>query len=576
MIWKQNRNISNEYIENLANELNTSSLLVRILLNRKNDEQFARIVLRDIHEAIIEPELLVNGQEVASVIARHIKNDSIILIHADYDADGINGGYLMNNALREIVQHVESKAEVEVYFPERVNGYGLSMYFAEKVLEMKQNTDKDILVLTVDNGIAQVEQINYLIDNGIEVVVTDHHESKEIVPNCLICDPHNKHIVQDETYSHLCGTAVAFKICELVQKAFGYHDMYKYVANVAIATITDVMPLTEENIAFIKYGLEILNSEYCPAGISAMKEFLGIDVLNSQHIAWEIGPRLNACGRMGNTKLGGALLSTTDYEDACDLVNQIEILNDTRKDLTKKAQEQMENMNFDNDAICLIELSDIPEGIVGVIAGRAVEKFGKPSIVVIEHDGLLKGSARSIEGVNILPLLKKEEDRGTVVKFGGHEEAAGVQIVASKKQEFISGMNNSFADLICTQSVDKDYTPTEEVLMIDECIEICHLNKETFELINDLPYDKAAFSKPTFALVDCKVKDYAPTKSNPDNLWLTVQQGRQTIKLWCQGMTETYKSIGCPNVIHLAGHIEKNFMSGRPYILKVVDIADAS
>lgn len=576
MIWKQNRDVSNEYVESLANELNANSLLVRILLNRVNDKQFARVILRDIHEAIKTPELLVNGQEVASVIVRHIKNNSLIMIHADYDADGVNGGHLMSNALKEIISYVGSEAEVEVCFPERVNGYGLSMWFAEKVIEIKKNTNRDILVLTVDNGIAQVEQIALLMENGIEVAVTDHHESKEIVPGCLICDPHNHHVVQDETYYHLCGTAVAFKVCELVQKSFGYHDMYKYVVNVAIATVTDMMPLTDENIAFIKYGLELMNSDYCPIGIQVLKEYLGIDVINSQHIAWEIGPRLNACGRMGNTQLGAMLLGATDYEEAHGLVNEIEKLNDTRKELTKKAQAQMESMNFDNEAVCLVELSDIPEGIVGIIAGRAVERFGKPSIVVTEHDGLLKGSARSISGINILPLLKREEERGTVVKFGGHEEAAGVQIVASKKQEFINGMNDSIRELISEQLVSESDIDNEDILLIDECIQIQHLNKETYELINDLPYDKGVFRKPTFALVDCKVKDYLPTKTNPDNIWLTLQQGRQTIKLWCQGMTEIYKKLGCPPVIHLAGHIEKNFMAGRPYILKVVDIADAS
>ena len=576
MIWKQNRDISNEYVESLANELGASPLLVRILLNRKNDEEFARVVLKDIHEGVMAPELLVNGPEVADIIAKHIRNGSAIFAHADYDSDGVNAGFVIESALQEVIEKANSTATIETYFPERIHGYGLSMHFANNIIKYKEETNKDILVITVDNGIAQVEQINLLIENGIEVVVTDHHTSKEEVPNCLICDPHNHHVEQDDSCSHLCGAAVAFKICEMVQKRFGYHDMYRYVVNVAIATITDVMPLTAENMAFVKYGLEIINSEYCPPGIKAMKDFLGIDKVNSTHLAWEIGPRINACGRMGNTKIAGKLLKETDYDIAVDLVNEIELLNETRKDYTKKAVEQMEEMDFSNDAICIVELNELPEGIVGIIAGRTTDKHGKPSIVVTEHDGLLKGSARSIEGINLLNLFEKEVAKGNIISYGGHAEAAGISFPIERKEELLKSLNNSIADLMVTHSCEEEYVFEEPTLLIDECIEIKHLNKDTFELINDLPYDKNTFTQPVFALVDCKVKDFVPTKTNPNNLWLTLQQGRQTVKLWCKDMTETYKSIGCPKVVHLAGYIEKNFMAGRPYILKVIDIADAS
>lgn len=576
MIWKQNREITSEYIEELAREFNTNELLVRILLNRKNDREFARIALRDLHEAIIPAERLINGQAVADIITRHIRNGSNIYIHADYDADGLNSGFIMYEVIKEVIEISQSNACVEVYFPERINGYGLSFNFANNLIQTKG--DEDILVITVDNGIAQVEQIELLINNGIEVVVTDHHISKEDgVPNCLICDPHNVFVEQDDTFKHLCGAGVAFKVCELLQKNFGYHDMYRFVTNVAIATITDVMPLNAENMAFVRYGLDIINSDYCPIGIKAMKEFLGITVMNSTHIAWEIGPRLNACGRMNNTKIGGDLLMETDYNTAVDLVNEIELINESRKEKTKKAEEQLSEINFDNDYVCIVKLEDIPEGIVGIIAGRATEKFGKPSIVVTEsEDGLCKGSARSIPGLDLHYLFNIEVSKGNIENFGGHSEAAGISFKKEKLEELRISLNESIKALELAEQHDLNVLDEEPVLMIDECIEIRHLNQNTFNLVNELPYDKDTFTKPVFALVDCEVKDFVPTKTKPENLWLTLKQGKQTIKLWCQGMTEVYKSKGCPKVIHLAGYIEKNFMSGRPYILKVIDIADAS
>ena len=576
MIWKQNREITSEYIEELAREFETNELLVRILLNRKNDKEFARIALRDLYEAIIPAERLVNGQAVADVIARHIRNGSKIYIHADYDADGLNSGFIMYETIKEVIEVAQSNAYVEVYFPERINGYGLSFDFANNLIQTKG--DEDILVITVDNGIAQVEQVELLMNNGIEVVVNDHHMSKEDdIPNCLICDPHNEYIEQDDTFKHLCGAGVAFKVCELLQKNFGYHDMYRFVTNVAIATITDVMPLNAENMAFVRYGLDIINSEYCPVGIKAMKEFLGITVMNSANIAWEIGPRLNACGRMNNTKIGGALLMETDYHMAVDLVNEIELINESRKEKTKEAEEQLSSMNFDNDYVCIIKLEELPEGIVGIIAGRAAERLGKPSIVVTEsEDGICKGSARSIPGLDLHYLFNIEVSKGNIENFGGHSEAAGISFREDKLEELKASLNESIQNLALSQQHDLSVVEEEPVLMIDECIEIKHLNQNTFNLINELPYDKDTFAKPVFALVDCEVKDFVPTKTKPENLWLTVKQGKQTVKLWCQGMTEVYKSKGCPKVIHLAGYIEKNFMSGRPYILKVIDIADAS
>lgn len=575
MIWKQNRDITNEYVQQLAKELETNELLVRISLNRNNDEEFTRIALKDVHEAIIPAERLVNGQAVADRIAHHIKNGSEIYIHADYDSDGLNSGYLMYSAIEEIIDSENSEATVQVYFPERTHGYGLSMFFAKNIIANK--CDKDILIITVDNGIAQLEQIAYLINNGVEVVVTDHHKSKEEgVPNCLICDPHNEFVEQDDTFHHLCGAGVAFKVCELLQKNFGYHDMYKYVVNVAIATITDVMPLVAENIAFVKYGLDLINSEWCPVGIHAMKDFLGIEVMNSQHLAWEIGPRLNACGRMNNTKLGGQLLLAIDYDIATDIVNEIELINEERKECTKKAKEYVNTLDFSNDYICVIQLEEIPEGIVGIIAGNAAEKFGKPAIVVTAHDAICTGSARSVPGFNLHELFNIELTKGNILNFGGHSEAAGISFPEDKLETLKDSLNRTIVEAIATQSCGEDTAEKEPVLLIDECIEIQHLNQNTFNLINELPYGKDNFGKPIFALPDCEVKDFAPTKTKPENLWLTVKQGRQTIKLWCQGMTEIYKSIGCPKVIHLAGYIEKNFMVGRPYILKVIDIADAS
>lgn len=582
MKWKENEDITYEYIKNISDKINANELLVKIILNRRQDENFIRLVLKDTFEAIIEPELLVNGKEVAERIKHHIDSGSSIIIDADYDSDGLNSGSIIYNVISDIIDYTNSNATVSVHYPERCEGYGLSFELAELFVQTSQIIDNDILVITVDNGISQVEQINYLIENDIEVVVIDHHESKPITPNCLICDPHNHNVEQSDIYNHLCGAGVTFKVCELLQKLYDFHDMSKYVVNLAIATITDMMPLTIENIAFIKYGLSIINSDECPENIKYMKEYLGITTMNAMHIGWEIGPRLNACGRMGNTKLAGDFINCNNYDEIVDMVNAIELLNDERKEHTKLAKEELKKLNFDDSYFCVIEVENIPEGIIGILAGAAVEYFNKPSIVVVNHNGIMSGSARSIPGMNLQYLFDTEIRKGNLLNFGGHSEAAGVSFYADKFEELQESLNNSIKNILYELlKNNKDTllanTEIEEpYLLIDECINIEHLNKDTFELINELIYDNTYFKKPIFAILDCEVIDYIPTMNNPNNLWLTIKQENETAKLWCKDMTTLYEELGCPKYIHVAGHIEKNFMAnGRQYILKIIDIKKA-
>lgn len=581
MEWKLNEQISDKYVKELAKKLNTDELLVRIVLNRNNDESFADLVLNNIDKAIIAPEKLVNAKEVADRITEHIKNGSYIFIHGDYDVDGLDAGYIMYDIIRNIIDKTNSKARLDVYFPERKYGYGLSMHYIDvlfEIMRIDKLKPEEMLIITVDNGIAQIEQIDKLIKNNIEVVVTDHHPSSSKVPNCLICDPHNAFVEQDNTYKHLCGAGVAFKVGELLQKNFGFHDVYKYVANVAIATIADVMPLTTENISFIQYGMDIINNDnLCPAGIKRMKDFLGIDFMNPSNIAWEIGPRLNSCGRMGDTSLGAQLLMIEDYDEATDIVNQIELLNEKRKEITDIAKQEISKMDFSNDYVAIIKLEDIPEGVVGPLAGHAVTMFEKPSIVATEiEDGIMIGSARSIPGFDLRALFEYELAEGNIISYGGHSEAAGIGFYKDKLQDLRRSINNTINQLCVKRTSDSCDVPEPQILLIDKSIRINDLTRDTFDLINLLPYDNSMFNKPIFMLNNCEVTDFTPTKKKPENLWLTVKQGRLSLKLWCQGMTETYSLLNCPKKVNLIGYVEKNFMSsGRPYTFKVIDIVSA-
>lgn len=583
MLWRQNENVSFEDITNISQKLNSNDLLIKILMNRNKDEEYIRILLKDIHEAIIQPELLVNGNEIAQRIKYNIDNNSDIYIFADYDSDGLNSGFIMESVIKDLIDKVKSKSNVELYYPERNEGYGLSIAYVDKLINIKKKNNKNMVVITVDNGISQIEEIDKLLKNDIEVLVTDHHQSKEVVPNCLICDPHNYHTKQDNTYKHLCGAGVAFKICELLQKLYGFHKMTKYVMNLAIATITDMMPLTLENMAFIIYGIEILNSNDCPANFKYLKEKLNIDKLNSINIGWEIGPLLNACGRMGNTKLAGDFLKTSSIKDKnkiLNIINEMELLNNSRKEYTKTAKEKIKKMNFDDTNFIILVVENIPEGILGILATQVVNIFGKPAMVLSKHGDFLSGSARSIPGLDLHYLFNIELSKGNIINFGGHSEAAGICFEDKKFKDLKNSLNHSINEIIkeIMEATSLEDAPAEEpYILIDECIDITNLNEESYNLINEIIYDNQSIPKPIFALLDCKVVDYSQTKSNPKNIWLTIRQDKEEIKLWCENMYDLYKELHFPSDIHLAGYIEKNFLSyGKPYTLRVIDIISAN
>lgn len=571
MKWRRRDEITNEQVLQVSEQLNINPLLARILLNRDMDSEKIRIVMKDTYDAILDPRLLTNCKEAAEVIASYCTNPNAeIWNFADYDCDGVVSGYIMTNALREV-----AVCPVEVYYPERSEGYGMSMDFCKKLVESR-DISKDILVITVDNGIACAEEIKYLKDNGIEVVVTDHHVAKEVVPDCIIVDPHNHN--EPDTYKHLAGCGVAFKVAQMVHWLLDGDEalkMFKYLAPVAIGTLADVMPMSLENIAFVKYGLEIINGPHCPKGIKAIKDYIGKQVLTSGDIVWEIAPRINACGRMGDIYLASKIFfeDLKFGESMEDVVNQIEVLNSERKDFTKKAKAFVDQFDCSNETICMINASEYPHGIVGIIANKFIEQYNKLTIVLAGDGDNMVGSARSIEGINIQKILKAEFEKGNIVEYGGHEAAAGLTI---KKDKFdILKANISAAVEEITKSLPQKESEEPE-LIIDELIQLEHINQATFELVNSIPYDNKTFVAPVFALIDVEIEKFSISKSNPNNICFTVNDESGKRDIWAWGFAPIYKKLGQPNKLHIAGTVERDFMKPKAFTLKVIDILGAA
>lgn len=602
MKWRTNHEINNETVEQMISNIDKDLLIARLChtLNISKDEILKDIeeseidllitsilvnrgitakesidkTFNNIAESIIDANFLVNAKKAADIITSYLKNpNAVIYIYADYDADGINSGYVMTSALREV-----AKCNVIVVYPNRKDGYGLSMEFCKEIVERHTNFEdltlnQDILVITVDNGISKVEEVQYLKDNNIEVIVTDHHSSqKELgVPNCLIVDPHNAYQEQDDTFKHLCGCGVAFKVAQLVQANFNKYNMLKYTPYLAIATLSDVMPLTDENLAFIQYGLEIINSKDCPLGLKQLMKSTNIDVMTANTILWTVGPMLNACGRMGDTELASKLFFIDDVISIEDIVNRIIQVNERRKTLTKKAQKDLDKMNFDNHKVCILPTNEYPSGILGIIAGKVAEKFEKPSIVASEsHEGLYHGSVRSFNGIDMLTVLEKAKSENIIESCGGHGEACVCGFKLDKLDEFYAFLDNELAvnTIEQTETVESE----EKELVIDEIISLNHLNKTVYALVNMFPCDNRKYQNPTFALTDLEVVSYNTSKNNPNNIKFTVKQDGRIMDIWAWGFTDKYiNELGCPNELHIAGTIEKSFIN-KKYSLNVVDI----
>lgn len=601
MKWKTNESITEERVEKIINNIDKELLIARVCytLDMTEEELYQQIteeelylliasilinrgieskedidkLLNNVGESILDPELLYNAKKAADIITEYCNNpNAYVYVFGDYDCDGVCSTYIFVSILRRI-----AKGYVNYHLPNRSEGYGLSMAFCQQIVEKHYHEDTahmdKVLVVTVDNGITKYKEVEYLKNCGIEVIITDHHTSKkEELPNCLIVNPNNNEIEQGDTYRHLCGAGVAFKVGQLILRNYGIYDMMEYVPYMAIATLTDVMPLTNENVAIIQYGLEIMNSDKCPKGIQALKENKNIDVLTANDILWTIGPMINACGRMGDTELASKIFFLDEVATPSEIINKINKVNERRKTLTKNAQKDIAKMNFDDHKVCIIPTNEYPSGIIGIIAGKVAEQFNKPAIIVSQtKDGLYHGSIRSANGINMFELVKELHELGLVESYGGHPEAC----VCSFNLDYLEAIQTFFDTYDYSTIHDTTKVVVEETMDIDEIISFNHLNEVVYTIVNMFPCDNRKYQNPTFALTDLEVVSYSTSKNNPNNIKFTVKEGKKKMEIWAWGFADKYiNELKCPEVIHMAGDITKSFMNGK-YTLNVKDIISA-
>ena len=555
-------------IKKYARVLGVSDMMARVLVNRGLSIEVAQALLENPAMLLEAPEDIIGAEAAAAKIMEYLqKPGAEIWVFADYDVDGITSGYVITDFLRRA-----SDNEVFVYYPDREEHYGLNMNFCNNIVARKEQDGVDILVVTVDNGVAALKEIERLQQGGVEVVVTDHHQPQATLPNCIVCDPH---VSEESAGHHLAGVGVAWKVCQLIDNAMDLDIIHEYLFAVAIGTVADIVPMTHENMALVNMGLDQLNSKIdCPNAFQVFKGHIEKDTLTATDIAWDVAPKLNACGRMGDIEQAAVLFYMNDSEkqEIIDAILNIIEVNEERKSHTKRAERAIDKMNFNNDYVCIFDANDYPAGIAGPVAGKIAEKFNKPAFV-LQGEEVLIGSARSAGGISLQALLAIELQKGNIVSFGGHDAACGLSIKADMVDTFRQSMNETISQMIENSEV----TAVETELLIDAEITLAELNNNVLKEINILPYDKNTFAAPVFSLNNLEVISTKRSKNNPNNICFTLKDAYGNMsQIWAWKFGDLYEALGEPERIDLAGSIDKDFMSKYKCTLKVVDMRAAS
>lgn len=459
---------------------------------------------------IPNPALLQDATKSAKKIAQAIRENKRITLVGDYDVDGVSSTAIMVDFFRQIPYPLEA------IIPNRfTDGYGVSPNVLNRV-------DAD-LVITVDNGIAAVGAAQICKERNIELIITDHHTPSEILPEAFaIVDP--KLSTCEYPFKEICGAQVAWLLLALVKKELNLAiDMKQFLDILAIAIIADIMPLIDINRTLVKEGLKLIMNSNRPSSV-IIRDFLNKSVVTSEDIAFQIAPRINSAGRLEDASIALEFFTATSTAKAYKQFELLGKLNDLRKATEAECtQEAMESASGE-DAVIVVWRENWHEGVVGIVAARLVEHFGRPAIVLSCENGVAKGSARSIGEVNIYELIKENEH--LLTKFGGHKMAAGLGLLEEDIDAFRIAINKTASKLDPDDFIPKD---TVMGILSSDDIDMELLNLlESFE-----PFGEANH-RPRFLLKDAEVVSIKLMGADKSHSRIEVRQfphERKTIEL---------------------------------------------
>lgn len=536
----------------MAQELNCSEIVAKLLVNRGIiDKDIAFKFINPTVDNLYEPKIMKDIEKGAILIINAINKKLKILVVGDYDVDGVISTYMLYTSL------LRCGAIVDYHIPDRIKeGYGIN----ESIIRNAKENCVDVII-TCDNGIAAIEQVKLAKELGITVIITDHHDiqfiEKEdgnreyIIPSAdAVINP--KQLDCKYPFKYLCGAGVVFKFAQVLYDKMNIPETeaFKLLEYAAIATVCDVVDLTDENRIIVKNGLQLINKTN-NIGLKALFEETGISnkEITVYSLGFVVGPSINASGRLEQAIWALKLLLSKDLNEAKDLAKKLHELNKERQDITSSgvdiAVQMIDYSILKEDKVLVIYIPDIHESVAGIIAGRIRERYNVPAIILTKGNEGIKGSGRSIEEYNMFEELLKCKD--ILGRFGGHPMAAGLSLEEEKIEILRKKLNEN-----CLLT-DDDIIPK---VVIDMQLPLSNVTIQLAEELETLePFGKGN-TKPLFAEKNIKIQKAMILGANKNVLKLKVTKNRKLIDAVYFGDIEKFNTT----IIENFGEIEMQKM----------------
>ncbi len=493
-----------------------------------------------------DPFLLNDMAKAVHIIKSAAKSKILIAVYGDYDVDGITSTYILYDYLRSL------GAEVIYYIPDRAKeGYGINTA-AIDYLESKGVK----LIITVDVGITAINEVDYAMQKGIDIIVTDHHTLKERLPEAsAVINP--KINSSGYPFDALAGVGVAFKLIYAVSGC-SEEIFEKYCGIAAIGTIADMVPLCDENRYIAAEGINLLRKN-ANTGLKALMQVSGIEQqsLNSSSIGFIIAPRLNSAGRMAKAETSVELLLETDYSEAVKKAEKLSECNRQRQieeqQIFDEALEIIKNNSYENDSFILVAKKDWLHGVIGIVSSKLTEMFYRPSAVIsINSDGTGKASGRSIKGINLFDALNS--CNSSLIKFGGHELAAGFTVAPGLIDTFRQNINDYCKPLL-TDEIAAPHIQIDSVITLKD---ICMQTVDALDILEPYGISNKA---PVFCIKDVMIKSIRYTQ-NKKHAFLTLTDGTYTKELPAFSMQDLVSDFYEGDYVSVAGILSVNNFRG--------------
>ena len=539
--------INEEIISEIENKYKINKLLATILANRGiTTEESIRLFLNPTRDDFHDPFLITDMEKAVERIITAINKKEKITIYGDYDVDGITSITVLKSFLRD------RGIEVDTYIPNRLDeGYGLNNSAIDKI----KNKGCELMI-TVDCGISAIDEVNYANSLGIEVIVTDHHEAGNEIPKALAVIDNKR---KDSTYPfrELAGVGVVFKLIQALSIKLNLkeEEYLKYLDIVCIGTISDIVPLVDENRVITKLGLMLVRQTR-NIGLQAVLKSSGYSKIDSNTISFGVAPRLNACGRMGKADEALKLFLSKNVNEVIQLSKELNDFNRERQEKEKEIYEnaiaQIEKEHLDEKNTIILRGKNWHHGVIGIVSSKITEKYFKPSILLsFEENEIGKGSGRSIPGFDLHEALMQCLD--VIEKFGGHAMAVGITV----REEHFDEFREKFENIAISKHIE-EILP---IINIDAKINLSDINKEMVESLKELEPFGEGNKMPIFAFKNLKI-DSIRALSEGKHLKLTLKDNNTIVSAIGFNLGHMVEEYRIGDKIDVVGVLEINSYNG--------------